>query len=75
VSEAIERGRYQLQTPEPAVDLSMAQSHGTASKIPTMMPKPSTRPMAGASTMKISVLVHPDAMMAPKPAFATAPPA
>ena len=31
--------------------------------------------MVGASTMKISVLVQPDAMIAPNPAFATAPPA
>ena len=39
------------------------------------MLKPSNRPIVGASTMKMSVLVHPDAMIAPKPAFATAPPA
>ena len=31
--------------------------------------------MSGASTMKIRVFVQPDAMIAPKPALATAAPA
>ena len=30
--------------------------------------------MSGASTMKMSVFVQPDTMIAPKPAFATAAP-
>ena len=36
---------------------------------------PSTRPMPGASTMKSSVLVQPDATIAAGPALATAAPA
>ena len=32
-------------------------------------------PISGARTMKISVFVHPDAMIALQPAFATAAPA
>src|SRR5262245_15932182 len=40
-----------------------------------MMTKPSTRPMSGARTMKISVLVQPDAMIALHPALTTAAPA
>jgi hypothetical protein len=32
-------------------------------------------PISGASTMKMSVFVHPAGMMAPKPALATAAPA
>ncbi len=40
-----------------------------------MSRKPSVMPIIGASTMKISVLVHPDAMIAVQPAFMTAAPA
>ena len=40
-----------------------------------MSEKASTIPMSGARTMKTSVFVHPDVMMAPHPAFATAAPA
>ena len=41
----------------------------------TIRPYPTIRPMSGDTTMKISVLVQPEAMMAAKPAFATAAPA
>jgi len=44
-------------------------------RIAVMNVSPSTRPMPGASTMKSSVLVHPDARIAPGPALATAAPA
>ena len=44
-------------------------------KSATMNVKPSDRPIAGASTMKISVLVQPLAMITPVPALATAAPA
>ena len=37
--------------------------------------EPSTRPIIGARTMKISVLVQPDGMIADQPALATAAPA
>jgi hypothetical protein len=37
--------------------------------------KPTTSPMSGAITMKISVFVQPETMMAAKPALATAEPA
>jgi hypothetical protein len=40
-----------------------------------MIPKPSTKPMNGASTMKSSVLVQPDGIRATTPAFAIAAPA
>jgi hypothetical protein len=40
-----------------------------------MMRNPSTIPISGASTMKISVFVQPDAMIATNPALATAAPA
>ena len=43
--------------------------------MPTMIAKPSTSPMSGASTMKMSVLVQPAVRSALGPAFATAAPA
>ncbi len=44
-------------------------------KIRTMKMKPSTKPMPGASTMKMSVLVQPAGMIAARPALAIAAPA
>jgi hypothetical protein len=40
-----------------------------------MSRKPNVRPMSGARTMKIRVLVHPDAMIPLQPALAIAAPA
>jgi hypothetical protein len=41
----------------------------------TMMKKPSAAPMMGESTMKMTVFVHPEGRMTPKPEAATAAPA
>jgi hypothetical protein len=41
----------------------------------TMMAKPSSAPMSGESTMKITVFVQPEGRMTPKPCAATAAPA
>jgi hypothetical protein len=40
-----------------------------------MISRPSNRPISGERTMKISVLVQPLGIIAPKPALATAAPA
>src|SRR5262245_25054326 len=43
--------------------------------VPAMNAKPSSIPITGDKTMKINVLVHPEGMRTPNPAFATALPA
>ena len=44
-------------------------------RLATIRMKPTLMPMSGATTMKISVRVQPDTMIAAKPALATAAPA
>ena len=74
VAQAVGRGRQQLQPPEPVID--------AAGRRPRERPEDrhhqqeaEAMPISGASTMKMSVFVQPEAMIAPQPALATAAPA
>src|SRR3954470_21211930 len=49
--------------------------HRNSQKIDTIRRKPTVSPMKGATTMKMSVFVQPEGMIAMKPALATAAPA
>ena len=74
VAEAVRRGREQLQLAEMLSTRDGAmlrQIQYTA----TIKVNPSTNPITGARTMKISVLVQPDGISATMPTFATAAPA
>ncbi len=66
VHQAEERGRQQLQPPE-QWSTRAGGVRRNSQRTAVINARPTTSPISGATTMKMSVLVQPAGMMAPKP--------